>query len=215
MAAQPTRFRRTAFPAGGRRGGFTLLELFLVLAILVLLGALTWPALTGPLAVQRLKSGADKVRIQFVQARLDAVSKGRVVQFRFTPAGDRFLIESMPTPEAMTADADVGGSSEGGSADESLQDGAPVEDQLPEGVRFAGGSVASDLRAVAALAQSAALPPDGDSWSEPIFFYPDGSASTATVLLQNQRGSAVEVSLRGATGVVSVGPITSPEELSR
>lgn len=205
----------TAFPARRRRGGFTLLEVLLVLAIIVLLGALSWPALSGPLAVQRLKSGADDVRIQFVQARIDAVSKGRVFQFRFMPEGDRFLVESMPTPEAMTADVESAGSAEGGSLDGTLQDDVPVEDGLPKGVRFAGGSVASDLRAVAALGQSTALSTTGASWSEPILFYPDGSTSTATVRLQNERGSAIEVSLRGATGVVSVGPITSLEELSR
>ena len=36
-------------------------------------------------------------------------------------------------------------------------------------------------------------------WSSPIFFYPDGSASTAAVLLKNEMGRCMEVRLRGLT----------------
>ena len=41
---------------------------------------------------------------------------------------------------------------------------------------------------------------DGKAWSVPIFFYPDGSTSTAAVLLKNENGRCIEVRLRGLTG---------------
>jgi Tfp pilus assembly major pilin PilA len=41
---------------------------------------------------------------------------------------------------------------------------------------------------------------DGTAWSAPIFFYPDGSSSTAAVLLKNAAGHCIEVRLRGFTG---------------
>lgn len=41
---------------------------------------------------------------------------------------------------------------------------------------------------------------DGLVWSTPIFFYPDGSTSTAAILLKNKVGSCIEVRLRGLTG---------------
>ena len=41
---------------------------------------------------------------------------------------------------------------------------------------------------------------EGIAWSTPIFFYPDGSTSTAAVLLKNESGRCIEVRLRGLTG---------------
>ncbi|MDR0327874.1 MAG: prepilin-type N-terminal cleavage/methylation domain-containing protein [Planctomycetaceae bacterium] len=40
----------------------------------------------------------------------------------------------------------------------------------------------------------------GTAWSTPIFFYPDGSTSTAAILLKNETGRCMEVRLRGLTG---------------
>jgi len=37
-------------------------------------------------------------------------------------------------------------------------------------------------------------------WSSPIFFYPDGSTSTAAMLLKNESGRCIEIRLRGLTG---------------
>ena len=41
---------------------------------------------------------------------------------------------------------------------------------------------------------------DGTVWSTPIFFYPDGSTSTAAILLKNDAGRCIEIRLRGLTG---------------
>jgi len=49
----------------------------------------------------------------------------------------------------------------------------------------------------------------GGSWSEPIFFYPDGTTSTAQLVLKNKEGRMIELFLRGLTGVVKVSDITS------
>jgi len=48
---------------------------------------------------------------------------------------------------------------------------------------------------------------DGKAWSTPIFFYPDGSSSTAAILLKNDSGRCIEVRLRGLTGTGMVMPI--------
>ena len=45
-------------------------------------------------------------------------------------------------------------------------------------------------------------------WSSPIFFYPDGSATTAAVLLKNEMGRCMEIRLRGLTGTSTATPIT-------
>jgi prepilin-type N-terminal cleavage/methylation domain-containing protein len=45
---------------------------------------------------------------------------------------------------------------------------------------------------------------EGTAWSTPIFFYPDGSTSTAAVLLKNGAGRCIEIRLRGLTGTGTV-----------
>ncbi|MDR2757534.1 MAG: prepilin-type N-terminal cleavage/methylation domain-containing protein [Planctomycetaceae bacterium] len=55
---------------------------------------------------------------------------------------------------------------------------------------------------------------DGKLWSTPIFFYPDGTTSTAAVLLKNNRGHCIEVRLRGLTGIAKLTEINSAENYS-
>ena len=47
------------------------------------------------------------------------------------------------------------------------------------------------------------------AWSTPIFFYPDGSTSTAAILLKNEAGRCIEVRLRGLTGTGTAMGITT------
>ena len=49
-------------------------------------------------------------------------------------------------------------------------------------------------------------------WSDPIFFYPDGTTSDAQLTLKNGQGRAIELNLRGLTGTVDVGDILAVEE---
>ena len=53
---------------------------------------------------------------------------------------------------------------------------------------------------------------DGTLWSAPVFFFPDGTTSTAAVLVKNQTNRCLEVRLRGLTGTTSTGSITFPEQ---
>jgi hypothetical protein len=46
-------------------------------------------------------------------------------------------------------------------------------------------------------------------WSKPILFYPDGTTSTATILIKNDQARCMELHLRGLTGAVAVSSIGS------
>jgi len=52
---------------------------------------------------------------------------------------------------------------------------------------------------------------DGMIWSSPIFFYPDGTTSTAAVLLKNESGRCMEARLRGLIGKTTTTEITTQE----
>lgn len=106
---------------------------------------------------------------------------------------------------------------------------------LPEGVRFGDGLAVPDARAAYytgmvmeetemggySMEQQQIMDQDGRYgemtggdgrlWSAPIFFFPDGSTSTAAVLLQNDNNRCVEVRLRGLTGGTSVMEVQNTE----
>jgi type II secretion system protein H len=73
----------TTLAQADRRGGFSLLELILVIAILGMLAAVVLPSLPGALESARLRGSAGEVRATLTLARTLAVSesRGRSVSF--------------------------------------------------------------------------------------------------------------------------------------
>ena len=71
--------------ARGRRPGFTLLELAIVMAITCVLGALAVPSFSGLIARQRLKSAAYGLQADIALARQEAGRRGQPVHLMFQP----------------------------------------------------------------------------------------------------------------------------------
>jgi prepilin-type N-terminal cleavage/methylation domain-containing protein len=196
--------------ARNRPAAFTLLEVLLVLSLMVILASLAYPALDRPMATQSLRSGVDNVRTSWVKARIAAMKTGHTYLFRYAPGGDHYVVECQITPE-LAADADVSGS---GSTGGTVQDPTTeyAEDRhLPDNIRFGGGQSVADSRAQTAAstdATTAATAADAQlAWADPIYFYPDGTTSTAVLRVQNRYERMIELSLRGLTGVVTVSPM--------
>jgi Tfp pilus assembly protein FimT len=182
----------------------TLLEVLLTLCLLVILAALTWPGVGRPMARQRLREGADQVRTAWVRARVEAMSSGRLHVFRATPEGNAFQVE------AQGEDDSPGATPTGDTAH------VAQTHRLPEKVRFAGGQTAADPRAPAAAAgaasgQTSASGGSGQGFTDPVYFFADGTCSTVQVRLQNEYGQTVDLSLRGLTGVVTLGEMHTAE----
>jgi type II secretory pathway pseudopilin PulG len=211
-----------------RTGGFTLLEILLVLGLLVMLAAIAWPSLSRPLDTIRLREGARGVCNELARARLRAIETGNVLVLRYESGGKRY--------EILTRTAAIDGNDAPASDDDGLLGtsrrwpaGAfvPVRGTLPENVRFVGAGNAGDEQAF--VGQSLADGGDDDaddmafdSMSEElsggvdggavVYFYPDGTARDATIRLANQKGASIEITLRGMTGTTRLGPMVEPEE---
>lgn len=190
----------------------TLLELLLVLCLLVILAALAWPALDRPLATQRLRKAADSLRAEWGRARVEAMSSGQTFIFRCTPESGRYSVESFLGPEAAPDTALLEETDGSGDREQALADVHWHERSLPEGILFAAGRIAFDGRSQMVQSEEESLGATEATRTEPILFYPDGTTSTAQVLLKNEHGSLIELSLRGLTGVVTVGETFSWEE---
>lgn len=212
------------------RQGFTLLELMLVLGLIVAIGGLSWPALRGPLANQRLHAAAKQVRVELARARLAAIETGEAQRFQFVPTGnayrvgvDRVLLA--PADGSQGADDNGPRLTAGGSEStptaltpEAAEPQRWNEFELPEGVKFSELPVEQ----IAAPTAQPLAPPSveeeldptasGQAWAPPIVFQPDGTTQNAELSLQNERGMRIAVRLRGLTGGAVLGPLELVED---
>jgi prepilin-type N-terminal cleavage/methylation domain-containing protein len=212
------------------RSGFTLLELLLVLALMAAIAAMVWPAMQRPLATQRLKRAAEQVRMHLIKARTQAISTGETIGFTFQPGksalkvaaytNNEALLESVSTMSQGAGQSGTSGqagpppaASSGASSVSPAASRPTVEDVLPEGVIFYGGDVSSDTRSDQFLAQERIKGSVDLSWSQPVLFYPDGTALAARVAVVGDRNRAIVIEVRSLTGGARVGNITTVEAL--
>jgi prepilin-type N-terminal cleavage/methylation domain-containing protein len=210
--------RQSLGTRGARRRGFSLLEIMLVMALLVVVAAITYPSVTGPLDNNRLRYSADQIRACWARARNKAMESGRTYMFRCQPTTDRYMIEPwINNDDLLESDlVTQGGMMVGASAQEAT--GAllgPKIEKLPESVTFMASEVANDVRSQLLVATANATTETDQVWSTPIFFYPDGTSSTARLVLMNTRDRYVLMTLRGLTGVVNSRGLLTADELPK
>jgi Tfp pilus assembly protein FimT len=195
--------------SGVPRRALTLFEVLLVLALLVVIGAVTTPLISNSLARARLQNGGELLRAAWSRARLAAMKAGEPYVFRFEPKGSRYQIALL---SAITAeDADDVNSLPAEDEDDAEYAEADMlrfsKARLPQEIVFAAGNMSS----VPQLAEAAAATEGG--WSQPIVFYPDGTTSDAVVQLANAGHEAMRVTLRGLTGISRASEVGSQEAL--
>jgi prepilin-type N-terminal cleavage/methylation domain-containing protein len=186
-----TRSVTIARPAARR--GYTLFEIMLVMAILISVISAAVPIFHNSFEVERLRKGADALRTAWAKARVAAMTTGLTHVFRFEYQTDEFVVAVWDTGESET---------ENSSATTVLE--RPGE--LPEGITFHAAEKAVETRATLAGSDDTQTAPQ-------IFFYSDGTTSTAQVLITNKGDRFIKVQLRGMTGISHEGDVVTAEEL--
>ena len=209
--------------------GLTLLEMLLVLGLLVLVAALAAPSVGLTLESNRLRSSGDLVRASLAKARIKAMESGRTYNFRYQPGGNGYVIEAWYSPDDYLESSALAAGSMGGGmmsgnvpiqnplqspAQNPMQSSPPADPQtLPESITFAGSETTTDRRAAMLMQTSATGQSIDEQWSQPIFFYADGTSSTARLVIMNARQRYITLTLRGLTGVVKVSRPTVASEI--
>jgi prepilin-type N-terminal cleavage/methylation domain-containing protein len=190
------------------RQGLTLMEVLLVLAIVAIVAALTWPVLQKPLATRRLHSAADEVRTEWCQARIEAMRSGQTYAFRYELGGDRFYTEPEHGLNGTTSDGDAAAvnSPAGGVKSGALSDVALSTENktLPRGIKFSGEHAAPSTTPASTPAATPSQTQPAGGWSDPIFFYPDGTASDVQLTLICNESCTLRVLLRGSTATATI-----------
>lgn len=168
------------------RRGYTLFELVLVMALMVVAASLTFPLAEALLTPNRITAASDTVRAQWAEMRGRAMTEGRAYRF--------FVIENTGMFKIEPADDDPG-------ADDSP--GLFVEGELPENVYF--------VKDEGMLMAATAPPSPGSDYELVAVFLPDGRAETNVLLSFGMVGvRPMTLQIRALTGAVSTyDPATS------
>ena len=176
------------------RGGFTLFEMIVVLAVMAGALAMSWPAMARMYAHHRIRQSADLVQVRLMSARVHAVDTGLTYQFRFEPGGQRFIV--VP----FELDPSVAG---GGQQTVMKHSG-----RLPAAVHFDGNSSGNSGGQQVPDELLAGLPDlenyTGVSWSPPILFFTDGTAMPVELKLRDTKNQAMRIAVRAMTGGVTI-----------
>lgn len=217
-------------------GGFTLLELMIVLTLIALMLAIAWPSLRRPLDRSEPQEAARQLVEDLGRARFHAIETGRTMVFRYEPGGTRYEIMPADLLDGRGADRDDDSRDDQYGAED--EQGLPareleIEGMFDNGVTFRdpaavdeepfpAGSALSDTLADE-MAETEAVEPliqsEGQetSWSAPILIYPTGRAENASIELAGSKNYSVTITLRGLTGALTIGPpvyTQVPEDLS-
>ena len=102
-------------PFPGARHGITLLELMLVLALLVIVGAMAYPSFRVPFQMQTLRKAGEQVRVEWCKARIKAMKTGQIQMFTFEPETGIFTLQPYYTEQdILEVDASLSGIGTGG-----------------------------------------------------------------------------------------------------
>ncbi|MCA8990836.1 MAG: prepilin-type N-terminal cleavage/methylation domain-containing protein [Planctomycetaceae bacterium] len=194
--------------------GFTLLELLLVLAIMVAIVAISWPAVGRYLGEQPVKNSAELARRHLGGTRHKSMSTGLIYQFRYEPGGQRFVVLPFEyDPEQVSSSSTVSTSTVMNSDSLPVASGTiDATCHFANSVDAANMFAASGIQTASSTQQiqpellallDAGTDMSGVSWSTPILFYPDGTTDDAALSVLDEDQRTINVTLRGLTGVAS------------
>ncbi len=197
------------------RRAFTLIELILVLAILAVAASFAIPTFEAMITSRQLSQAVDKVRLELQRARLEAIKTGQAQVFRCHVGVGEYTLEPwLKANDEVEANAGatvvtqlgqvVDTTSNAGLVGGTLADPTAGQKILEDGIIFSDAQIQNDMRALSEQNPADSMVASATGWSSPVLLYPDGSTTTAHLVLQDTRGRRFAVQLRGLTGEASV-----------
>jgi prepilin-type N-terminal cleavage/methylation domain-containing protein len=202
------------------RRAFTLIEMILVLSIMVVAFSIALPTYDGMVSSRKIFNAAETVRLELQRTRLEAIKTGQAQVFRCQIGQTQFIVQpwmrasdSVEASAGATIVTDLGQAIETESTAQGVvSEAADVtagQKSLEEDVMFASADIVNDMRALSEQSLGDTMQASATGWSQPILFYPDGSSTTAHVVVQDIRGRRMAIQLRGLTGEAKIIEVAS------
>lgn len=176
------------------QAAFTLLEIMLTLAVIVVILAITYPSLETMYSQSRMTAGADGFKAGMLTARAQAVEEGIPYRVALIPGQGNFRV----APDLANYWGGNGSSPPHDADNPSII----VEDNLPKGVIFGESDTPQQPDKDAETVRENVTPSE---YKTVAVFMPDGTArDDYKVLLCSRNGHPLWIALRSLTGEVSV-----------
>jgi prepilin-type N-terminal cleavage/methylation domain-containing protein len=184
-----------------RRSGYTLFEVVMTLAVMVIITAIAVPSLKNMYGYHKLNGAVDSVRGAWAEARSRAINDGRPYRFSVEPGGTHFRVA--PDEQDYWSGS--------APANDPNGKGLVLEHSLPSGVHFSVNAAGSS----APLSEPSDNAHDDEKtkasgeWTTGAVFLPNGEARDDVKITFQVRGVRPKtLQLRGLTGSVTVQNVT-------
>ena len=171
---------------------FTLVEVLIVLSLLLVILTVSWPSVMRYNQKQQLKQSAMVIQTQLSAARMRAIENSTAFEFSYQRSGRRYSV----TP-ALKTNAIVLPGSMTKTVATAFE---TIVSELPSGIVFAEHDGAPGRGSDAKW-----INVNGEDWSVPVVFYPDGTSDQSDLILLDKSGQLISIKIRGLTGMVKVG----------
>jgi general secretion pathway protein H len=183
----------------GSTGGFTLLELIVVMVIIGLMSSLVVPKLVGPLGDLTLKTASQKISASLRYARSQAASeKATTVALFDFDKNSVTVIDPPLSPPSAQRDVPVNNRE---AADKTPGGPAGQENGRPGAVR------AYSLPGGVKLAKGVSREGDVHSGLFRVFFFSSGGSSGGEITVANDRGRQYRIRVDFITGTVQLSEV--------
>jgi prepilin-type N-terminal cleavage/methylation domain-containing protein len=177
-----------------RRRGYTLIEVVLVMALMVILAAIGYPSIESMYTSVKVDGAADSVRAAWAEAQAHAVKEGRPYRFAVVPGKGNYRV----APDSSDY--------WNGGVPKEPEDGQDppivLTGSLPKGIAFTEGSGPPPADEDTALPDNAV---SSSEWVSTAVFLSDGTAQDdVDIHLQLEGARPMVIHLRSMTGVVTV-----------
>jgi prepilin-type N-terminal cleavage/methylation domain-containing protein len=182
------------------RKGFTLFELLLVCAIIVVLGAAVYPSIEEMYSGYRVSASADQIRAAWATARSHAMDEGRTYRFSVKPDTGDFRV----APDASPYWA---GNDEPQPDDDRKNPPFIKADEISKPIVFAieDTSATQPPPDPTAVGPTTSVGKTDGGWTTVATFLADGSAQDdVKISLQSKGSKPTTLRLRALTGVVTI-----------